>query len=119
MGRFSRIVPLQPMGMQELLKILTTQVIVRYQKELESSGIQLEIATPTLEKIALECLRMETGARGIVASLAAHLENACFNVYSLPSPSGSVIRVRCDGGRVVTEVMESGDGAGQALELTA
>jgi ATP-dependent Clp protease ATP-binding subunit ClpX len=120
MGRFSRIVPLQPMGVDELMKILTNQVIVRYQKELASEGVRLEIEPPILERIARECLKMETGARGIVASLAAHLENACFDVYSLQDPSGSVIRVREESGRITTELTAgTGDGEIGAVTLQA
>jgi ATP-dependent Clp protease ATP-binding subunit ClpX len=109
MGRFSRIVPLQPMGMKELLQILSTQVIERYRKELGMAGIHLDIEPGVLERIARECLIRETGARGIASSLGNHLEQACFSVYSLADPAGSVVQVKCNGDRIDVTLETGGE----------
>jgi ATP-dependent Clp protease ATP-binding subunit ClpX len=103
-GRFGRIIPLQPMGVLELQQILSTQVVERYRAELTAEGVRLEIAPPVLERLAERCLLMQTGARGIAATLSGHLERACFDVYSSQTAAGSVIRIKCDGDRIVTEV---------------
>lgn len=96
-GRFGRIIPLQPMGKAELRQILTSQVIQRYRRELACEQVRLQIDEEVLDFIVSGCLKMETGARSIGAILSAHLEQACFDVYSSATPAGRTIHLKWDG----------------------
>jgi len=107
MGRFSRIVPLQPMGATELRCILTDHLIARYRSELARAHVRLSIQDQVIDHIVESCIEMETGARSIGAMLSAHLEQACFDVYSAPSPAGSTVHLEVRGDTVQCRIRDS------------
>jgi ATP-dependent Clp protease ATP-binding subunit ClpX len=81
-GRFSRIIPFNPLGRETLLEILDRNVIRTYRRELAMAGIELEIEAAVLDKIVEEAMRKQTGARGLRTALTLHLEDAAFEAYS-------------------------------------
>jgi ATP-dependent Clp protease ATP-binding subunit ClpX len=81
-GRFSRIIPFNPLGRETLLEILDRNVIRTYHREFAMAGIDLEIEAAVLDKIVEEAMRKQTGARGLRTALTLHLEDAAFEAYS-------------------------------------
>jgi ATP-dependent Clp protease ATP-binding subunit ClpX len=99
-GRFGRVIPLQPMGPDDLRRILTGQVIQRYENELAAEGVRIEFDDRVLDFVVENCLRMETGARSIAAVVSTYLEKACFDVYSISDPADHVISLEWSGDAV-------------------
>jgi ATP-dependent Clp protease ATP-binding subunit ClpX len=83
-GRFSRIVPFNALSAGDLKNILYQNTIQKYENELRLDGIRLEVQAEVYDIIVAECLKKETGARGLRSLVTEYLEEACFDVYSAP-----------------------------------
>jgi len=81
-GRFSRIVPFQALGKDDLRLILSKNTVEQYAKEFELEGAKLNIDEKVLEKVIEDTLIRETGARGLKTALLEYLEDACYDFYS-------------------------------------
>jgi len=81
-GRFSRIIPFDPLKRETLLEILDRNVIRTYCREFDTAGIALDVETAVLDKIVEEAIRKQTGARGLRSALTLYLEDAAFEAYS-------------------------------------
>lgn len=81
-GRFSRIVPFQALGKDDLKTILQRNTINQYSQELELEGVKLVIEEEVLDHVVEDALKRETGARALKYSLLEYLEDACFDMYS-------------------------------------
>jgi ATP-dependent Clp protease ATP-binding subunit ClpX len=90
-GRFSRIIPFDPLSRETLLEILDRNVIRTYRREFDGAGIELCVEPPVLEKIVEEAIRKQTGARGLRNALTLFLEDAAFEAYSAPSARRIVV----------------------------
>ena len=82
-GRFSRIIPFNPLSQIDLKNILRQNTIQKYENELKLDGIGLEVQEEVYELIVEDCLKKETGARGLKSLVTEYLEDACFDVYSI------------------------------------
>lgn len=81
-GRFSRIVPFQPLDGKTLREILEDNVLRGVRRELALAGVELVVEDAVVEVVVREAMEKETGARGLRARLALHLEEALFEAYS-------------------------------------
>jgi len=101
-GRFSRIVPFDPLPRATLLDILRRNVLRVYRREFELAQIELTVEEPVLDALVDEALRKQTGARGLRSALILHLEEAAFEAYS----AGNVHRILLErrDGQVVSRV---------------
>lgn len=81
-GRFSRIIPFNPLSEKTLKEILYKNLIVQYKNELKLDQIELEIDNSVYDLIVKKCLKKETGARGLKSYIMEYLEDACFQAYS-------------------------------------
>lgn len=81
-GRFSRIVPFQPLDSKTLREILEDNVLRHVRKELALAGIELVVEEEVVDIVVRESIEKETGARGLRARLALHLEEALFEAFS-------------------------------------
>jgi len=81
-GRFSRIVPFEPLSKDALMEILRRNVLPRYVEEFASEGIELVVEEGVLDLLCDRALRRETGARGLESALISHLEEAAFDAFS-------------------------------------
>ena len=81
-GRFSRIIPFNPLSEVDLKNILRQNTIQRYENELKLDGIGLEVQEEVYDLIVKDCIKKETGARGLKSLVTEYLEDACFDVYS-------------------------------------
>ncbi|MBN2442584.1 MAG: AAA family ATPase [Spirochaetales bacterium] len=81
-GRFTRIIPFNPLSEDTLKEILYKNVIIRYENELNLDNIELKIDDSVFDFIVKKCIKKETGARGLKSYIMEYLEEACFTVYS-------------------------------------
>src|SRR4051812_33854740 len=89
MARFTRIVPFAALDLGTLKNILRSSVLDRLTREFEDEGFKLRVHEDVLDHIVTESMRRETGARGLVAILTRHLEEAAFNSFA-EHPGGEV-----------------------------
>lgn len=84
-GRLPVVVTLDALDEEALVRILTepkNALVKQYQKIFELDGVELEFKPESLQAVAQEAIKRETGARG----LRAILEEILLNVmYELPS----------------------------------
>ena len=82
MGRFTRIVPFDPLDASTLKRILVEQVLPARRRELTLAGMELQVQEEVLDRIVAQATKKETGARGLASALARHLEDAVFEAFS-------------------------------------
>lgn len=80
-GRFSRLVPFQPLDEETLRNILDDTLLNQYHREFADENVELIIDDEVLSEIVRTAGRRETGARGLRASLVPHLEEAAFETF--------------------------------------
>jgi ATP-dependent Clp protease ATP-binding subunit ClpX len=84
-GRLPVVATLDELDETALVEILTTPrnaLVKQYRRLLEMDGVNLKFTDPALRKVAQECIRHKTGARG----LRAILESAMLDImYDVPS----------------------------------
>jgi len=90
-GRFSRIIPFDPLGRETLLEILDRSVVRAYRREFETAGIDWVVENAVLDRVVEEALRKQTGARGLRNALTLYLEDAAFEAYSVPEARRIVV----------------------------
>ncbi len=101
-GRFRRIVPFSSLSRGELAEILRTRVLEQYVNEFRLEGRDLAVDDGVLALVVEETLKKETGARGLEAALARHLEDAAFEAWS--DPGVQRVSLHVSDGRVVHEL---------------
>jgi len=82
MARFTRIVPFQALDAGTLKNILKSNVLERLTREFDDEGFKLRVGEDVLDHIVQDSMKRETGARGLVAILTRHLEEAAFNAFA-------------------------------------
>jgi ATP-dependent Clp protease ATP-binding subunit ClpX len=101
-GRFKRIVPFSSLTGDELARILRTRVLKQYVNEFRLEGRELSVSDDVLALVVEETLKKETGARGLEAALARHLEDAAFESWS--DPDARRVHLRVADGRIVHDI---------------
>ncbi|NLZ27847.1 MAG: AAA domain-containing protein, partial [Firmicutes bacterium] len=84
-GRVPVIATLDQLDKEALIRILTeprNALVKQYQKLFELDGVTLEFAEQSLESIAEEAIKRDTGARGLRAILEENLIEAMFDLPS-------------------------------------
>ncbi|MBN1410503.1 MAG: AAA family ATPase [Spirochaetales bacterium] len=89
-GRFSRIIPFNVLSPGDLKQILKKNTVDQYRNELALDGIGLLIDEEVYDRIVGDCIKKETGARGLKSLITEYLEEACFDVYSEPDKGKSI-----------------------------
>ncbi len=102
LGRFSRLVPFQPLEEDVLRQILEDTLLTSYRREFESEGVELKIDDDVIEHVLDAAVRRETGARGLRASLVPYLEEAAFQSFG--GGEGSKVHLRMKKGLVDVDV---------------
>jgi ATP-dependent Clp protease ATP-binding subunit ClpX len=101
-GRFSRMVPFQPLSRDVLRGILEDNVLESYRKEFAAEQVELIVEDEVIDHIIDSARRRETGARAVRASLVPHLEEAAFLAFG--DGGGATVRLFLDKGKVEIEV---------------
>ena len=86
-GRFSRLVPFQPLDAEVLRAILNDTLVVHYENEFRHEGVELKISDAVVDNVIEAASRRETGARGLRASLVPFLEEAAFQTFGHEAPA--------------------------------
>lgn len=81
MGRFTRIVTLDPLDRDTLRAILVDSVVRKFVREFKEEGIALKIEKRVLAAIVEQSFKRQTGARGLASILTQHIENAAFESF--------------------------------------
>lgn len=103
LGRFSRLVPFQPLEEEVLRQILEDTLLRSYRLEFEREKVELTIDEAVIEHIVSAAKRRETGARGLRASLVPHLEEAAFQTFG--TDAGSRVNIMLKDGQVHLDVV--------------
>ncbi len=101
-GRFSRMVPFQPLDDEVMREILNQNVLRVYREEFAAEKVELFVEEEVVEHIVRSAQRRETGARGLRASLVPYLEEAAFRAFG--DGGGASVRLFLEGGEVRMEV---------------
>jgi ATP-dependent protease Clp ATPase subunit len=109
LARFSRFVPFQALDAATLTDILESNVVDRLTREFEEEGFELQVEAAVVQKIVAECLKRETGARGLQQVLTRHIENAAFESFA--EASSGRVRVYLDSGAIKVEAQVQGQRA--------
>ncbi len=102
LGRFSRLVPFQPLGEDVMRQILEDVLINSYTREFKSEGVELTIGEDVISHVVKAARTRETGARGLRASLVPHLEEAAFQTFGHDTPGK--VKLKVENGEVVAEI---------------
>jgi|GEM_PF-617993 len=102
LGRFSRLVPFQPLEKDVLRQILEDTVLQSYYREFESEKVELEIDKAVIDHTIEAAVRRETGARGLRAALVPYLEEAAFQAFG--NEAGAKVRLKWKGKEIVLDV---------------
>jgi ATP-dependent Clp protease ATP-binding subunit ClpX len=98
LARFGRFVPFEALDAATLMDILRTNVVDKLTREFEDEGFELLVNEDVLHHLVAQSLKRQTGARGLVAVLSRHLEEAAFEAFA-ETPGGQV-RVSLEGDAV-------------------
>jgi len=86
-GRLPVVVPLMPLGEEDLVHILTqprNAIVKQYQKFFKMEGCTLEFTPEALLELSRQALRRETGARALRAVIEEIMVDIMFDLPSLP-----------------------------------
>lgn len=106
-GRFSRVVALEPLGTEALRTILTDNLLPLYQQSFEREGVTLEFDASYIDELAKDAFRLKTGARGLRAALGTALEAAAYEYFGEPS-RGYRVRLGWDGNETIIHTSAPG-----------
>ncbi|MCD4794699.1 MAG: AAA family ATPase [Bacteroidales bacterium] len=105
MGRFSQIIPFEPLSKEVLKQILINNTLKKYKKELLLEDVELIIDDSVSNKIVDEAYKRETGARGLRNSLIEFIEDACFELYSTPDKNYKKIYISSQNNDIVWKIV--------------
>jgi len=101
-GRFSMVVPFEPLDADAMREILEKQVLPARALELELAGIHLDVDEAVVGTLVKRALARQTGARGLASALTRALEDAAFEAFS--AKGAKRVNVTMDGDTIVAEV---------------
>lgn len=81
MGRFTRIITLDPLDRDTLKAILLDSVVRKFVREFKEEGITFKIEKRVLNTIVEQSFKRQTGARGLASILTKHIEDAAFESF--------------------------------------
>jgi ATP-dependent Clp protease ATP-binding subunit ClpX len=101
MGRFTRIITLDPLDRDTLKAILLDSVVRSFVREFKEEGITLKIEKRVLNAIVEQSFKRQTGARGLASTLTQYIENAAFESFC---NDVKTVTLRMRNNDVVTEI---------------
>jgi len=81
MGRFTRIVTLDPLDRDTLKAILLDSVVKKFVREFREEGINFQVEKRVLNHIVDRSFKRQTGARGLASILTKYIEDAAFQSF--------------------------------------
>jgi ATP-dependent Clp protease ATP-binding subunit ClpX len=101
MGRFTRIITLDPLDRDTLKAILMDSVVRKFVREFNEEGIPLKIEKRVPNAIVEQSFKRQTGARGLASILTQHIENAAFDSFC---NDVKTVTLRMRGEKIVSEL---------------
>jgi len=101
-GRFNRIIALEPLSKDVLKDILISNVVDKYKKEFSLEGFELEVDDEVLDIIVEESLKKQTGARGLNSALSKYIEEAAFGLFGQKKKGKVCLKV--EEGKIIHKV---------------
>jgi ATP-dependent Clp protease ATP-binding subunit ClpX len=101
MGRFTRIVPLDPLDRDTLKAILLDSVVRKFVREFREEGITFQIEKRVLNHIVDQSFKRQTGARGLASILTKYIEAAAFQSFC---NGVNTVTLRMKGGEVYPDI---------------
>ena len=98
-GRFTRMVPFEPLDESTLREILEDSVLRQYRQEFAAEGLQLVVEAEVVDQIVERAKTRELGARGLRASLVPFLEEAAYTEFG-SNRQGATVRLVADGEQI-------------------
>lgn len=80
-GRFTRIVPFKALSHDILKEILSKNIVDKYQNEFNNEGIHLKVDPGVMDLIVEDCIKKQTGARGLNSVITRYLEEVAFESF--------------------------------------
>ena len=96
-GRFSRIVPFQPLDETVLQGIFESNILPTYIQMFQDEGFNLDVQPRVREFLVKQTLKRETGARGFQAALLPVLERAIFDRFGQNNTTPTDVVLSLDG----------------------
>ena len=97
-GRLPVIAPLEGLGREELVRILTepkNALVKQYQKLFSFDDVELTFTPDALEAVADKAIERNIGARGLRAVMEGLLNEIMYEIPSDPTVSGVTINAAC------------------------
>jgi ATP-dependent Clp protease ATP-binding subunit ClpX len=101
MGRFTRIVTLDPLDRDMLKAILLDSVVRTFVREFREEGIKLQVEKRVLDHIVDQSFKRQTGARGLTSILTQYLEDAAFQSFC---NGAATVTLRMKGKEIVADI---------------
>jgi ATP-dependent Clp protease ATP-binding subunit ClpX len=101
MGRFTRIVTLDPLDRDTLKAILLDSVVKKFVREFREEGIKLQVEKRVLDHIVDQSFKRQTGARGLTSILTKYIEDAAFQSFC---NGATTVTLRMKGKEIAAEV---------------
>jgi len=101
-GRFTRIIPFQPLDTVTLRSILMRKV-EEHKREFQEEGFDLRFDASVRDMIVQEAFDRQTGARGLESAIVKSLETFGFKHFG-QGTTGGVVTMREKDGQIVSEV---------------
>lgn len=101
MGRFTRIMTLDPLDQDTLKSILIDSVVRKFVREFKEEGITFKIEKRVLNSVVEQSFKRQTGARGLASILTQHIEDAAFESFC---NNVKTVTLRMRGKNIVSEL---------------
>jgi len=102
LGRFTRIVPFDPLDKKTLKSILKDSVIGKFEEEFQEEGFKLEVDEEVIDHIVSGSIKRQAGARGLNSILTKCLEEVAYDTFF--SGKEGIIKVKVEGDKLITKV---------------
>jgi ATP-dependent Clp protease ATP-binding subunit ClpX len=101
MGRFTRIVTLDPLDKDTLKAILLDSVVKKFVREFKEEGLTFQVEKRVLNHIVDQSFKRQTGARGLASVLTKYIEDAAFQSFC---SEASTVTLRKRGKEIFADV---------------
>jgi ATP-dependent Clp protease ATP-binding subunit ClpX len=106
LGRFTRVLPFDPLDADTLKEILHTNVISSFTREFLDEGLALEIDPAVLDHLIEQSIKKQTGARGLTSILTRYIEDTAYTSFGRKRAGKKMptVRLSLDKGEVISSI---------------
>ncbi len=96
MGRFSRFLRFDRLGLDTMRDILSGRCLKNYKHEFSEEGFELQISEDAVELLLERAMKSGSGARGLDAELVRAVEKQAFERFGPGSEGDRLIRIEAE-----------------------